>query len=113
MADAQNFVMMNPDEYKQRMISESLEQSANQRLDHTRPGGAYLLGGVLVDANGNPIDEQEEGASFVEMQKADQGRLDAMAKEVEELRAKLAEAEAQGPAITTGRPADDRSEERV
>lgn len=106
MSDAQNFVVMNPDEYKQRAITESLEQAANLRLDHTRPGGAYLLGGVLVDANGLPITEQEEGAALSDMNRASQEELDALAEEVKQLRAKLAEAEAQ-PGIVTGRPADD------
>jgi hypothetical protein len=91
-------VVMSTADFRQRKIAESLEAAANQKLDHTVPGGRYLIGGVLVNANGEPIKEEtEEDGSPV---RANAEEMDAMAQELEELRAKVREMEKQDSVIT-------------
>jgi len=45
------------DIYRAQMQNEAMEEAARLEMDKTVPGGRYLIGDVLVDANGEPVDE--------------------------------------------------------
>lgn len=38
-----------------RALAEAAEAAAERQADETQPGGRYLVGGVLVDAEGKPV----------------------------------------------------------
>jgi hypothetical protein len=88
MSEKEQVVVVSSDEFRNRAISESLSAAADLNLDLTRPGGAYVVGDVLVDANGAEI-------------KDEQGSVEA---KVEEARRLLAEVQASQQVDVTGLP---------
>lgn len=57
-ADA-TYAMIPPDVYRAREQARVMQEAANLGTSTTIPGGAYLVGGQLVDANGEPVKDDK------------------------------------------------------
>jgi hypothetical protein len=99
--EGQPIVAMTVEHFRNMEITKSLEESA-QMSNETVPGGRYLQhdgsgGFIVVDANGNVIEDAKGNPVTPKQSEA----------EVEALRARIAELEAERAAGSTGGSDDD------